>query len=176
MGECKSQQMLRRHLECIHCTPCASDHLPVTLYFCWAKGICGLPSNWVIAEIVMSDILCYSSQSLWYWDSCWALVFPQPRVNGHPNKPFYKLMQWGLRVGLLVAAGNILMSVTGLLAMEEVGTFSSSGSWMRGFEHLGRQNEGRGFPKEPKMSVSKLNLNGLSRSTRWLQKPWPNFP
>lgn len=169
--------MLKRHLEHIHCTPCVSDHLPVTLYFCWAKGICGLPPNWVTAEIVMSNILCYSYQESLILrlllSTCVSIAkgLMTPKMS-HSINSCSGCWGWAC----CWPAGRTLMSVTGLLAMEEPGTFSSSGNWTRGFEPLGNQNEGRGFPKEPKMSVSKLNSNGLSSSTRWLQKPWPNFP
>lgn len=78
------------------------------------------------------------------------LHFHSQGFNDHPKKPFHKVMQW------------VLMSGTGLLAMGELGPSSSSG--MRGFEHLGSQNEGTAFPK---MSVSKLNLIRISSSTRW---------
>lgn len=103
MGEYKFQQMLKRHLERIHCTPCVSDHLPVTLYFCWAKGICGLPPNWVTAEIVMSNILCYSYQESLILRLLLSTCVHSQGFNDPQNEPFYKLMQWVLRVGLLLA-------------------------------------------------------------------------
>lgn len=104
------------------------------------------------------------------------LYFHSPGFNDHLKKPFYKAMQRVLRVGLL-PAGRTLMSVTGLLAMEELGTFSSSGSWMRGFFLTSWKSKwGERISQGTQNVCFQVEFSRISSSTRWLQKPWPNFP